>query len=46
MSETKARRRRRSDLDFLQIPPLEKVKNFDKGGGSVKKPSDYGFVLK
>ena len=39
MSETKARRRRRSDLDFLQIPPLKKSK-ISTRGGSVGKPCD------
>ena len=30
--QTKARRRRRSDLDFVQTPPLENDQNFGKGG--------------
>ena len=32
MLQRKARRRRRSVLDFVQIPPLENVKKNPKGG--------------
>ena len=41
----KARRRRRSDPDFLQIPPpLQKTKKRDKGGVSVAKPRDSSNI--
>ena len=36
----KARRRRRSDPDFLQITPLQKTKKRDKVGVSVAKGRD------
>ena len=42
----KARRRRRSDPDFLQSPPLRNPKNRDKGGGSVANHWDANFLLK
>ena len=42
----KARRRRRSDPDFLQIPPLQKTKKRDKGGVSVAKGRDKFLTVK
>ena len=40
----KARRRRRSDPDFLQIPPPSKDQKTRQGGVSVAKGRDWGFV--
>ena len=39
-NQIKVRRRRRSVIDFVQIPPLENVQNFRKGGGSVENYPD------
>ena len=39
-NQIKARRRRRSALDFVQILPLENVQNFRKGWGSVENYPD------
>ena len=45
MFKIKARRRRRSVLDFLQIPPMKMFKIIGKGGESVEKLSDMRHSL-
>ena len=40
----KARRRRRSDPDFLQIPPPSKDQKTRQGGVSVAKPRDMRTI--